>query len=151
MLAWTHMKNTIRQIYFYAATLIFLIMSVIGTVSLLNLGMKTYILTKADKAYGPSCDDTGIQYYEPRPVPMAEPVKEGQPAVKELTAEEKTERKAACEKTLADQKAGERQRELAQNLSMVLVAAPLFWVHFKWVQKEREKEIELAAKEEKKA
>jgi hypothetical protein len=141
------MKTTIRQVYFYAAMLIFLIMSVVGTVSLLNLGMKTYLFPKADYAYRAKCDDAGMQYWEPGPVP----VKEGEPAPKELTAEEKAQRKADCEKTLADQVDGDRQRELAQNLSMVLVAAPLFWFHFKWAQKEREKELELGEKEENKA
>ena len=141
------MKNTIRQIYFYAATLIFLIMTVISAVSLLNLGMKTFILTKADGAYGLKCDDAGMSYYEPRPVMPTEPAS----GTKELTAEEKAQRKADCEKSLADQKAAERQRELAQNLSMLIVAAPLFWVHFKWVQKERETELKIGDKDEKKA
>ncbi len=143
------MKNTIRQIYFYAATLIFLMMSVVATVSLLNLGLKTYVFTKADKAFGPKCDDVGVSYWEPRPAMPPEAVKEGQPAPKELTAEEKAANKARCEKDLAEQKSGERQRDLVQNLSMLIVAAPLFWVHFKWVQKERETELAMA-KEEKK-
>jgi hypothetical protein len=138
------MKNTIRQIYFYAATLIFLMMTVISTVSLLNLGLKTYVFTKADMAFGPKCGEDGAQYWEPRPVMPPEAVKDGQPAMKELTAEEMAARKAQCEKDLADQKAGERQRDLVQNLSMLIVAAPLFWLHFKWVQKEREEEKSMA-------
>ncbi|HTK59765.1 MAG TPA: hypothetical protein VL283_01025 [Candidatus Baltobacteraceae bacterium] len=142
------MKNTIRQIYFYAATLIFLIMSVIAAISLLNLAMKTYVFTKADMAYGQQCDETGNMYYAPKPVaPPGETV----PAVRELTAEEKAANKAACEKNLADQKSAEHQRDLVQYLSMLIVAAPLFWVHFKWVQKERETELKMADKDEKKA
>lgn len=136
------MKNTIRQIYFYAATLIFLIMSVVASVSLLNLGMKTYVFTKADGAYAAKCDESGVVYYEPRPMPIEAPAKEGE-SPKELTAEEKAERKADCERGLADQRAAERQRDLAQNLSLLIVAAPLFWIHFKWVQKERETELKM--------
>lgn len=134
------MKNTIRQIYFYAATLIFLIMTVIAAVSLLNQGMKTYVFTRADMAYSQQCDDTGNMYYAPKPMPAPG---ETMPSVKELTAEEKAANKALCEKNVADQKSAERQRELAQYLSMLIVAAPLFWVHFKWVQKERETELKL--------
>ncbi len=137
------MKNTIRQIYFYAATLIFLIMSVIATISLLNLALKTFVFPKADMAYGQRCDETGNVYYDVRPMPVAEPAKDGQPAAKELTAEEKAERKADCERVLAEQKSAERQRDLVQNLSMLIVAAPLFWIHFKWVQKERETELKM--------
>ena len=146
MLAFLYMRNTIRQIYFYAATLIFLIMSVVATISLLNLGMKTFIFTKADMAYGQSCDEAGNVFYGARPMPMpAEIDKSGQPVVKELTVEEKAANKATCEENLKVQKAAERQRELVQWLSMLIVAAPLFVLHFKWVQKERETELKMNA------
>jgi len=144
------MKNTIRQIYFYAATLIFLIMSVVALISLLNLGLKTYVFPKADMAYGQTCDESGNVGYAPVPAPVAVPSKEGAPTVRELTAEEKAANKATCEKNLADQRDSQRQNTLVQYLSMLVVAAPLFWLHFKWVQKERETEIALA-KDEKKA
>lgn len=140
------MKNTIRQIYFYAATLIFLIMSVVASISLLNLGMKTYVFTKADQAYGQRCDETGTTYYAPKPV-MAPG--ETAPVARELTAEEKAANKAQCEKDLADQKSAEHQRDLVQYLSMLIVAAPLFWLHFKWVQKERETELKMGEGEKK--
>lgn len=140
MLAFLYMKNTIRQIYFYAATLIFLIMSVVAMISLLNLGMKTYVFTKADMAYGQTCDEFGNAFYAPKPV--SEP---GQPAVRELSAEEKAADKAACEKNLAEQRSAQRQRDLVQWLSMLLVSAPLFVLHFKWVQKERETELKMNA------
>jgi len=139
MLTFPYMKNTIRQIYFYAATLIFLIMSVVALISLLNLGLKTYVFTKADMAYD-SCAS----------VPMAAPapVEKGQPAAP--TADELARQKADCEKNQADQRDAQRQNQLVQYLSMLIVAAPLFWLHFKWVQKERETELAMA-KEEKKA
>lgn len=140
------MKNTIRQIYFYAATLIFLIMSVIACISLLNLGLKTYVFPKADMAYGQKCDDTGSMYYAPRPAP----VEGDKTAAPEMTDEQKAAAKAQCEKDLAETKSAERQNTLVQYLSMLVVAAPLFWLHFKWVQKERETEIAMA-KDEKKA
>ena len=149
MLAYPYMKNTIRQIYFYAATLIFLIMTVIAAISLLNLAMKTYVFTKADQAYGMKCDETGMTYYEPRPVMPPDAVKDGS-TTPVLTAEQKAQQKADCEKNLADQKSAEHQRDLVQYLSMLIVAAPLFWIHFKWVQKERETELAMA-KDEKKA
>lgn len=126
------MKNTIRQIYFYAATLIFLVMAVIASVALIDLGLKTYVLTDADGAYAPTCDATGtIRYGIDAPAPpQAEPT-EGVEAW----------RRAECERLLSAQRASERQRQLAQHLSMLIVAAPLFVLHFRWVQKEREKEL----------
>lgn len=61
-------------------------------------------------------------------------------------AEEKAERKTQCERDLAEQKSAQRQRDLVQWLSMLLVAGPLFWIHFKWVQKERETELKMGEK-----
>jgi hypothetical protein len=145
MLAYPHMKNTIRQIYFYAATLIFLIMSVVALISLLNLGLKTYVFTKADMAFGQTCDDNGnFGYNAPMPALAAPPIKEGQPAVTELTPEQKAANKARCEQQQSDQRDSQRQNTLVQYLSMLVVAAPLFFLHFKWVQKDRETEIAMA-------
>ena len=127
------MKNTIRQIYFYAATLIFLIMSVIAAISLLNLGMKTYVFTKADFAYN-SCD---MGYARPMPVATEESL---EPTQAELDAQ-----KAECEKNQEEQRDAQRQNSLAQYIAMLAVAAPLFVLHFKWVQKERETELKMNA------
>ena len=138
------MKNTIRQIYFYAATLIFLIMSTVAAISLLNLGLKTYVLTKADLTYN-SCS---AQYPA---APIAKPVPApGEAAGQQPTKEELDAQRAQCEKDQAEQRDAQRQNSLAQYIAMLVVSAPLFWLHFKWVQKERETELALA-KDEKKA
>ena len=135
MLAFAHMKNTIRQIYFYAATLIFLIMSVVAMISLLNLGMKTYVFPKADLAYN-SCD-MGRLGSEPSAAvnANAEPMSETENAA----------RQTSCEKNAAEQRDAKRQNSLAQHIAMLVVAAPLFVLHFKWVQKERETELKMNA------
>lgn len=124
------MKNPIRQFYFYTATLIFLIMSVIAAISLLNLGMKTYLFPKAEMAYSP-CD---MSYMRAPAVA---------PDVKQPTEEEIAAQQATCEKNQIDQRSAQRQNTLVQYLSMLIVAAPLFWLHFKWVQKERETELKM--------
>ena len=136
MLVFSHMRNTIRQIYFYAATLIFLIMSVIAMISLLNLGMKTYIFPKADMAYNYSCDTAFM-----RPVPVTVNGEE----VKSSTDEELDRQKTECEKNDANQRDAQRQNSLAQYIAMLIVSAPLFVLHFKWVQKERETELKMNA------
>ncbi len=134
MLAFAYMKNIIRQIYFYAATLIFLIMSVVAMISLLNLGMKTYIFPKADLAYN-SCD---MGYLRSAPVPADANAK--QPTEAEIAAQQ-----ATCEKNAAEQRDAQRQNSLAQYIAMLIVSAPLFVLHFKWVQKEREAELKMNA------
>ena len=133
------MKNTIRQIYFYAATLIFLIMSVVALISLLNLGLKTYLFTKADLAYD-SC----------AMMPVAAPVPDmkGVPAP---TSAEQERQQAACEKQQAENRTSQRQRDFVQYFSLLVVAAPLFFLHFRWVQKEWEETKRLAMKDDRKA
>lgn len=119
------MKNAIRQIYFYTATLIFLIMSVVALISLLNLGLKTYVFTKADTAYD-GCAITA---------PSAPGGEMRPPSPEALTQQ------ALCEQDRITQREAQRQDTLVQYLSMLVVAAPLFFLHFKWVQKERGAEI----------
>lgn len=139
------MRNTIRQIYFYAATLIFLIMSVISLISLINLVLKTYVFTKADMGYAMPCDPAFKNYPEPNPVmPDGSEVLPAPRTPGQIEAAT-----AACEESQKEQKSAARQNELVQNLSMLLVAAPLFWLHFRWVQKEREIEVALAKDEKK--
>ncbi len=134
MLAFSYMKNTIRQIYFYAATLIFLIMSVVSLISLLNLGMKTYLFPKAEMAYN-SCNDVSF-----RPATVVLDAN-GKQVPQEDIAVQKTE----CEKNQAEQRSAQRQNTLVQYLSMLIVSAPLFALHFKWVQKDRESELKMNA------
>ncbi len=128
------MKNVIRQIYFYAATLIFLVMSVIALISLLNLGLKTYVFTKAEMAYDPCVNQPTVAIAPP-----------GTSDFKAPTAQEQADQQARCEKQQVDQRDSQRQNTLVQYLSMLLVAAPLFFLHFRWVQKDRELEIRTAS------
>jgi len=134
-------RNIIRQIYFYAASLITLIIMVVATAQLVNLGLKSTVFPKADDAYRNTCDDAGklVSEFEPRLV-MAE--KEGEVMEKkEMNDGEKTEAKAACEKRLADQRSAERQRDFVNNFSMLFVALPVFWFHFRIAQRERKEEL----------
>lgn len=134
-------KNIIRQIYFYAASLITLIIMVVSTAQILNTGLKTYVFPKADDAYRNTCDETGkmVGEFEPR---MVAPEKEGGEVMeKEMTKEEKAEAKAKCEERLMERRTAERQREFVNNFSMLFVAAPVFWFHFRIAQRERREEL----------
>lgn len=141
-------RNIIRQIYFYAASLITLIIMVVAAGQLVNLALKSTIFPKADDAYRTKCDAAGNMVYgyeAPRPV-MEEKTGE-ETAVKELTEEEKAARKAECEASVAEDRAAQRQRDFVSNFSMLFVSAPVFWFHFRIAQREREEENERVKKD----
>jgi hypothetical protein len=135
------MKNTIRQIYLYAATLIFMMMAVVATIQLLNIALKTYVFTKADRAYEPVCGEMYYGgYYGAKPVMPSET----SPVVTAPTEEQRAEQARICEeqkKNAREERDAQRQRELVNYLSMLVVSAPLFYLHFRWVQKERREEL----------
>jgi len=95
---------------------------IIGGVSLINLGLKTYIFTKADQDY----------YYR---IPVAQKIiiEDGvEKAVeKELTEEEIKEQ----EETAKEQRSAQRQRDAAQAVAMLIVGIPLYTYHWRQVRK----------------
>lgn len=116
--------SLIRKIYLYLFSLIGLVLITIGCVRLVGLALKSYIFTKADV------------YYE---YPMARPIKSA--LIEEIRTEEfqqpsKDEIDAYQEK----QKAANRQREAAESLAFIIVGLPLYWYHWKIIQRDKEKE-----------
>lgn len=141
-------RNTIRQIYLYAVSLVSLFLLIFAASQLVNLGLKTWVLTKADTSYNQKCDESGNVYYGARPMPVSSIEKPTAPTTVQPTAEEKAAAKAECERNLADQRSAAQQNQLVSALSMLIVALPIFAFHFRLVQKERRDEKE---EEEKKS
>ena len=136
-------RNIIRQIYLYAVSIISLFLLVFAAGQLVDLGLKTWVLTKADTAYNQKCDDQGNVYYGAPPAPIAVPGdKPFAPPSPQPTAEEKAAAKAACEQNIVDQRSAAQQNQLVSALSMLIVALPVFIFHFRLVQKERADEKE---------
>lgn len=106
------MKINIRILYLYLLSFVGILIVVIGSVGLVNLGIKTFIFKDADR----------YEVY-PASVPIN---KEGTP---EISLEEQQKRQ---DRDLARQK----QRDFAQSLSMLLVGIPLYAYHWKTIQKE---------------
>lgn len=104
------MNKTIRTIYLYLVTLIGIIIFVIGTIQLLNLGLKTFVFRQADQ-----------DFYS---LPLTP---EGKPAVDE----------AAYQKQMAQNHTAQRQREASNAIAMVVVGYPLYAYHWKTLRKEK--------------
>jgi len=128
--------NSIRTVYFYLIALIALMMIVWGTVDLANLGLRTWVFKNADKA-----DD-----YAPPALYMMSEVKTGETAERcaekcDLTADEKQQVQnwLVEYKNWQDQnnlRIARKQKNAVRDISMLVVAIPLFIWHWKMISKE---------------
>jgi hypothetical protein len=111
-------KELIKNIYFYLATLIGLVLIIIGSVQLIDLGLKTFIFKEADKVI--------VYPVYPKPV---------EPGEKELTEEEIKRQQEEQKQFEIQQKEVERQRKAANSLAMLIVGIPVFIFHFNAARK----------------
>lgn len=109
------MKFSIRLLYLYLFSFIGLIIAVIGTIQIVDLGMKVYIFKDADR------------YDYPLTTKF-------DPAGKEisLTEQEKNDQKAQQDKETSRN----RQRQVSTALAMLFVGIPLYKYHWNLIKKE---------------
>ena len=110
------MKFSIRLLYLYLFSFIGLIIAVIGTIQIVDLGMKVHIFKDADRYDYP----TNVKF---------------DPAGKEvsLTETEKAEQKAMQDKETTRN----RQRQASTAIAMLLVGIPLYRYHWGLIKKEK--------------
>ncbi len=116
------MNFNIRRVYLYLTSLIGLVLILIGGVQMVNLGLKTWIFTKADDAYN------GGPCYEP--LPATAPVKDGQ-TQRQLSKEE-------CDKQRSEERSARRQSDAAQSIAFIIVGTPVWLYHWGKVRGERD-------------
>lgn len=107
------MKINIRLIYLYLFSFVGLMTVVIGSVRLVDLGMKVFIFPESDK-------------YE-YAMPVTPEGEKGQP-----------DEKIMKENAARDQKRN-RERDLSNSLAIIVVGLPLYIYHWKTIQKENKK------------
>lgn len=112
------MQN-IKKIYLYLVSLVSLFIIVFGAISLLNMGLKTWVFTKADKDFYsyPMCQT------EVSPDPTGNSV-----AYKCDEAEQ--------QRRAEDAREAQKQRDAANSLAMIIVGAPVFYFHWRLARKE---------------
>lgn len=109
------MLGWIKKVYIYLFSAIGLVLVIIGSVSLINLGLKSLIFTKAD---------IYVEY------PRAKVIeREG----KEVVTEEPTKEEMA--EYRKNDLAARRQRQASSAVAMIIVGAPLFLYHWKLAKK----------------
>ncbi len=113
------MKFSVRILYLYLFSFIGLIISVIGTIQLVDLGIKTYVFKGADK-------------YEVYPQP-----KQLNSEGKEIKISEE-DIKIQNEYQERENKRN-RQRQVSTAIAMILVGVPLYFYHWNTIKKENKK------------
>lgn len=107
------MKFNIRLIYLYLFSVVGLVVTVIGSVRLVDLGLKVLVFKGADR----------YEYYAPKVVPSESESSESFDFKEQQIIQDR--------ETIR-----QRQRQLSESIAMIVVGLPLYLYHWKTVQKE---------------
>lgn len=105
------MKFNLRLLYLYLFSFVGLIITVIGSIQILDLGLKTYVFKVSEYSY----------YAEPVPSPDGK--------TPGITIEEQKRRNEM-------EQANQRKRQLSNSLAMIAVGIPLYLYHWQTIKKE---------------
>ncbi len=103
------MKFNIRLLYLYLFAFVGLFTTIIGSVQLVDLGLKTYVFKVSNRAYYP------------------DPMLEGKSA---LSVEE-------LDKRHQEEESNQRKRQMSNSLALILVGVPVYAYHWKTIKKEK--------------
>jgi hypothetical protein len=119
---------TIRSIYFYTVSIIALFMLVFSAIDLINIGLKTWIFRGADPSYSVCIPGNAGTYNSPMiPAPDTNIKIPAGPTQAECDLQNKQNQENISR---------QNQSSAVRDLSMLVVALPLFLFHFRIVQKE---------------
>ncbi|MBT3249805.1 MAG: hypothetical protein HN846_02370 [Candidatus Pacebacteria bacterium] len=104
------MKFNIRLLYLYLFAFVGLFTTIIGSVQLVDLGLKTYVFKVSNRVYYP------------------EPRLEGQA---QLSVEE-------LDRRSQEEESNQRKRQMSNSLAMIIVGVPVYLYHWKTIKKEKE-------------
>lgn len=116
------MKFNIRLLYLYLFSFVGLLITVIGCIQLINLGLKVYVFQGADV----------YTYYEARPFKP-----DGTP--QEMTPEEQQKYENEQKKRQEEETSRQRKSEASNAIAMIAVGLPLYLYHWNTIKKENEK------------
>ncbi|GAB4027352.1 MAG: hypothetical protein Fur0011_5180 [Candidatus Microgenomates bacterium] len=103
------MKFSLRLLYLYLFSFVGLLITIIGSIQLIDLGLKTYVLKVSDYTY----------YPEPLKIEGIE-----SPSVEEM--KRRNEEEAS----------NQRKRQISNSLAMIIVGVPVYLYHWKTIKKE---------------
>ena len=115
--------SIIKNIYLYLVSFVALMMIIFSTADLLNIALKTFVFTKADDNY----------YYGPVACPV-----DASTSTPEIKGRIECQDTAQQRKQNDDMRSAQRQRDLVRDISMIIVAIPVFLYHWKIVRNKEE-------------
>ena len=104
------MKFNIRLLYLYLFAFVGLLITTIGSIQLVDLGLKTYVFH--------------VSEFSPVVAPITDP--SGKAMVS--TADQQKQQEAEAE--------NQRKRQLSNSIAMIAVGIPLYLYHWKTIKKE---------------
>lgn len=114
--------HNIKKIYLYLVSLIALFIVVFGSITLLNMALKTWVFTKADRDFYPAC---------PIAAPIVEQNGQSVPVKGSGGCDEAEQQKIADINRTA-----QKQREASNAVAMIIVGSPVFYFHWRLARKE---------------
>lgn len=115
--------SIIKNIYLYLVSFVSLMMVVFSVADIINLGLKTYVFTKADQ-----------NFYGPAAICPAVPAPVGTSG-KTIPPPDCTVETAAARQQAADNLTAQRQRDLVRDISFIIVGIPLFAYHCRIIRR----------------
>lgn len=122
----------IRNIYLYLVCAITLFMFAFAAVELVNLALRTWVFTKADQmnyAYPVKTPDGYCSF-----------AKDGNRVCPPAPAEELQKINEQNKKQADENRAAQRQNDLVRNISMLIIAIPLFAYHWFVIRRDKKNE-----------
>jgi hypothetical protein len=130
-------RSWVRTVYLYLAALIGIILITVGSVRLVDLGLRNWVFTAADQ-------DERHHFFQP-PLPMAlERVERAAAADQEFTAQERSMMRhwlADYQRWQEHQQSvdpllSRRQRTASSSLALMLIGLPLYLYHWSLIRRE---------------
>ncbi len=123
-------SKTIKSIYFYLVSFVALMMVVFSTADVINIALKTWVFTAADK---------DMYSYPKAACEIPTPVMP--PDVKSVPATTKEDCLRQNDENIKQQelsRTAQKQRDVVRDLSMIVVGIPLFLIHWNILRKKEE-------------
>ena len=105
------MKFNIRLLYLYLFSFVGLLITIIGSIQIVDLGIKSYVFRVSEYRY----------YVEP------------------VVNEKQTISPEEMERRNKEEETNQRKRQLSNSIAMILVGAPVYLYHWKTIKKEQNK------------
>ncbi len=126
-------RVTIKMLYLYVVSLATLMMVVFSSVSVLNNLLKMFVFTKAGMYYSSYYSPSGCENMVAPPAPV---VTSGAVATStKLTPEQCDALAQADQEHQEKNRRASQQSSLVWSLSLLVVAAPLFYLHSRMIKK----------------